>query len=322
MPTIGIFPASGGLGTSTYTHLFNNNNVSPSNTVLISRHPDKTPQLYKDQGVQLRQASYEASPSELEAAFRDIDVLFLISYPSHVHEYRTSLQIPALDAAHRAGVKHIFYSSLAFALPDKDATLAEVMGAHLDSEAHLRKLAAQDPGFSWTSIREGLYHESFPIYTAFLDLNDDPTTTTTEIRIPHDGSGPGISWAKRDELGEASANLIAQYVQDPASFAWKNKLVALTGPREWSLADTVKFLSTVAGRDLQIQEVTVDEYAAQPQVTAKFGCSPLAQTWATAWDAIRAGETSYVSSSLEQLLGRRPEEFDVTINSLYKAGKQ
>ncbi|KAL6891829.1 hypothetical protein GGI43DRAFT_199608 [Trichoderma evansii] len=317
MPTIGIFPASGGLGSSTYTHLFNK--VSPSNTVLISRHPDKTPQVYQDQGVQLRQASYEASPSELEAAFKDIDILFLISYPSHVHEYRTSLQIPALDAAHRAGVKHIFYSSLAFALPDKDTTLAEVMGAHLDSEAHLRKLAAQDPSFSWTAIREGLYHESFPIYTAFLDLNDP---TTTEIRIPHNGSGPGISWAKRDELGEASANLIAQYVQDPAAFSWKNKLVALTGPREWSLADTVKLLSTVAGRDLKIREVAVDEYATQPQVLTKFGCTPLAQTWATAWDAIRAGETSYVSSSLEQLLGRRPEQFDVTIKNLYKAGKQ
>ncbi|KAL7793148.1 hypothetical protein V8C37DRAFT_378600 [Trichoderma ceciliae] len=312
MSTIGIFPASGGLGTSTYTHLLKT--VSPSNVVLISRYPDKTPQIYRDQGVHLRQASYESSPSELEAAFRDVKVLFLISYPSHVREHRTALHIPALDAAHRAGVKHIFYSSLAFALPDKDTTLAEVMGAHLDSEAHLRTLAAQDPAFSWTAIREGLYHESFPIYTAFLDLKD---ASTTEIRIPHDGSGPGISWAKRDELGEASANLIAQYVRDPAGSSWKNTLVVLTGPREWSLADTVKLLSTVAGRDLKICPVTVDEYASQLEVVAKFGGNALALTWATAWDAIRAGETSHVSSSLEQLLGRRPEEFDVTIRNLY-----
>ncbi|KAL7929409.1 hypothetical protein V8C35DRAFT_315560 [Trichoderma chlorosporum] len=312
MSTVGIFPAAGGLGTSTYTHLLKT--VPASDVVLISRHPEKTPQTYKDQGVRLRQASYESSPSDLEAAFRDITVLFLISYPSHVHEYRSGVQIPALDAAHRAGVKHVFYSSLAFALPDKSTTLAEVMGAHLDTEAHLRKLAAQDPGFSWTAIREGLYHESFPIYTAFLDLKD---ASNTEIRIPHDGSGPGISWAKRDELGEASANLIAQRYQDPAGFSWNNKLVVLTGPREWSLADTVKLLSTVAGRQLTIHPVTVDEYTTQPQVAQKFGCNSLSRTWATAWDAIRAGETSHVSSSLEQLLGRRPEEFDVTIKNLY-----
>ncbi|KAL7945240.1 hypothetical protein V8C42DRAFT_324993 [Trichoderma barbatum] len=309
---IGIFPASGGLGTSTYTHLLKA--VPAFSVVLISRYPEKTPQIYKDQGVHLRQASYESSPAELEAAFRDISVLFLISYPSHLHELRTGFHIPALDAAHRAGVKHVFYSSLAFALPDKSTTLAEVMGAHLDTEAHLRKLADQDPSFSWTAIREGLYHESFPIYTAFLDLKD---SSTTEILIPHDGSGPGISWAKRDELGEASAILIAQYFQDPASFSWKNKLVALTGPREWSLADTVKLLSTVAGRELTIRPVSVDEYITQPKVTAKFGGSSLARTWATAWDAIRAGETAYVSSSLEQVLGRKPEEFDVTIKNLY-----
>lgn len=312
MSTIGIFPASGGLGSSTYTHLLKA--VPAPNVVLISRYPDKTPQIYQDEGVQLRQASYESSPSDLETAFRGIKILFLISYPSHLHEYRTGLHIPALDAAYRAGVKHVFYSSLAFALPDKSSTLAEVMGAHLDTEAHLRKLADQDPGFSWTAIREGLYHESFPIYTAFLDLKDP---STTEIRIPHDGSGPGISWAKRDELGEASASLIAQCFQDQAGFSWKNKLVVLTGPREWSLADTVKLLSTVAGRDLTICPVTVDEYATQPQVTGKFGRIPLARTWATAWDAIRAGETSHVTSSLEQLLGRRPEEFDVTIKNLY-----
>lgn len=312
MSTIGIFPASGGLGTSTYTHLLKA--VPASNVVLISRHPEKTPQIYKDQGVHLRQASYGASPIELDVAFQGITTLFLISYPSHVHEYRTGLHIPALYAARRAGVKHIFYSSLAFALPGRGSTLAEVMGAHLDTEAHLRNLAIQDPSFSWTSIREGLYHESFPIYTAFLDLKD---TSTTEILIPHDGSGPGISWAKRDELGEASAKLIAQHYQDPTSFPWKNKLVILTGPREWSLADTVKVLSTVAGRELTIRQVTVDEYTAQPQVAAKFGCNSLSRTWATAWDAIRAGETAHVSPTLEQLLGRRPEEFDVTIKNLY-----
>lgn len=315
MSTIGIFPASGALGTSTYTHLLNS--VSPSNVVLISRYPNKTPQIYQDQGVELRQASFESSPSELEAAFRGVNVLFLVSYPSHVREYRTKVQIPALDAAYKAGVKHVFYSSLAFALPDKDTSLAEVMGAHLDTEAHLRTLAEQDPGFSWTAIREGLYHESFPIYTAFLDLKDP---SFTEIRIPHDGSGPGVSWAKREELGEASAKLIAQYAQDPAAFAWKNKLVVLTGPREWSLADTVKLLSKVAGRQLTIRPVTVDEYVAQPQVAAKFGDSALSRTWATAWDAIHAGETAYVSPTLEQLLGRRPEEFDVTITRLYGSG--
>lgn len=96
--TIGIFPASGGLGTSTYTHLLK---LVPNNhTILISRYPEKVPQPYVNAGVQLRQASYESTPAELEAAFAGIDVLFLISYPSHVHEYRT-----------KVGLKHAFFTT-------------------------------------------------------------------------------------------------------------------------------------------------------------------------------------------------------------------
>lgn len=85
--TIGIFPASGGLGTSTFTHLLK---LVPNTTVvLVNRYPEKVPQSYIDAGLRVRKASYESTPSELSAAFSDIDVLFLISYPSHVHDYRT-----------------------------------------------------------------------------------------------------------------------------------------------------------------------------------------------------------------------------------------
>jgi uncharacterized protein YbjT (DUF2867 family) len=89
--TIGIFPAAGALGTSTYTHLLKL--VPNDQVILVSRHPEKVPQQYVDAGVQVRKASYEATPSELEAAFSGIDILFLISYPSNVHEYRTKVCI-------------------------------------------------------------------------------------------------------------------------------------------------------------------------------------------------------------------------------------
>ncbi|KAI9150125.1 hypothetical protein HJFPF1_09880 [Paramyrothecium foliicola] len=310
MKTIGIFPASGALGTSTYTHLLKQ--VPHDKVILISRHPEKVPREYVESGVQNRQASYESLPSDLETAFSGVDVLFLISYPSHVHEYRSQVQLPAINAAHKAGVKHIFYSSLGFALPHHDDTRAEVMRAHLDSEDQLRMLGNADKSFTWTSIREGLYHESFPIYTAFFD----PKNPVDEILIPHDGSGPGISWVKRDELGEATATLIAQYAKDPGSFQYVDHLVVLTGPKEWSLGETVEVLSEVAGKVVKIRNVTVDEYASQPQVQQYFD-EEKARTWATAWTAIREGETAYVSPTLREILGREPEAFDVTIRRMY-----
>ncbi|KAJ3467923.1 hypothetical protein MRS44_005487 [Fusarium solani] len=313
MTQIGIFPASGALGTSTYSHLLS---IFPNNRVtLINRFPEKVPQSYVKDGVTTRRASYESSPEDLESAFNGLDVLFLISYPSHVHQYRTKVQTKAIDAAHKAGVKHIFYSSLGFASLDKETTKAEVMGAHLDSEAHLKALARKDPGFSWTSIREGLYSESFPIYTAFFDIK----SPSSEILIPHDGTGPGISWVKRDELGEASARLIASYAESLSTFKYTNKVVTLTGPRSWSLAETVQVLSKALNQKVRIRQVSVDEYAVQTQVVGRFGSKELAITWATAWEAIRAGETEAVTETLGQLLGREPEAFDKTIEDLVKS---
>lgn len=90
MKCIGIFPGSGGLGGSTYDYLLK---LLPSDhIILINRHPERVPQEHIKNGLRARKASYESSPSDLEAVFASIEVLFLISYPSHVHEYRKKVR--------------------------------------------------------------------------------------------------------------------------------------------------------------------------------------------------------------------------------------
>lgn len=142
------------------------------------------------------------------------------------------------------------------------------MLAHLATESYLASLHAQDPqGFSYTILRIGLYAESFPIYTAGFDLHDPPADG--KIRVPHDGEGPGIAWAKRAELGEAVARLMAMYKRDPAGFPYMNELVVLSGPKEYSLAETARVFSDVLGREITIEQVSIDEYANLPQVKVR-----------------------------------------------------
>ncbi len=118
-------------------------------------------------------------------------------------------------------------------------------------------------------------------------------------------TGPGIAWVKRDDLGEASARLIARYAAGPAGFPFKNDTVLLTGPRVWSLQETVEALGRNAGnKDLRIRQVSVDEYVKLPQVWAVFGAEEKVRTWSTAWDEIRAGETAVVTTTLVEVLGR------------------
>ncbi len=60
------------------------------------------------------------------------------------------------------------------------------------------------------------------------------------------GRPPGISWAKRGELGEATARLMADYARESEKFPFINKLVLLSGPRAFSLSEAAKVSSTLA----------------------------------------------------------------------------
>ncbi|KAF7958694.1 hypothetical protein EAE96_002228 [Botrytis aclada] len=121
------------------------------------------------------------------------------------------------------------------------------MAAHLDSESHLKELARANSGLSWTSIREGLYTEPYPVYAGIADLKNPPST----IKIPYHGNGFGVSWARQDELGEASARLIASYAKSPSSFEYINKIVTLSGPKSWTWAETAEILSRATGKEIK-----------------------------------------------------------------------
>jgi hypothetical protein len=184
------------------------------------------------------------------------------------------------------------------------------MGAHIGTEKYL----SSQQQISYTSVREGLYSESFPIYTAWFD----PQNPAGEITIPHSGSGPGVAWVKRDELGEATAKLIVSYTENPSTFQYLNKVVLLSGSREITLAETVDILGRAVGKELKIREISVDEYVKLPQIGDKhtYHGVDLSREWATAWEAIKKGETAVVSPVLGEILGREPESYEDTIKEL------
>jgi hypothetical protein len=224
----------------------------------------------------------------------------------------------AIDAAIKDGVKHIFYSSLAFARDGPPAYKAHVMLAHLDTEAYLASLIS--PTFSYTVVRQGLYSESLPVYTSNFDLEKARSSSESSltIKIPLDGAGPGVSWAKRDELGEATARLLKDYSMDPSSFGFINKLLILSGPKEYTLDETAEVFSRVLDKDVKIQQVTVDEYVGQAGVGYRSDSTELDRLWATAFEGIRQGETATVTGHLRELLGREPESFETTIRGMLK----
>lgn len=86
---IGVFPAAGGIGGSTVHNLLQSRSLSAHDLVFIARHPEKLADAAAA-GVTIRQADYDNNLS-LERAFEGIHVLFLISYASVEHQYRTEV---------------------------------------------------------------------------------------------------------------------------------------------------------------------------------------------------------------------------------------
>lgn len=312
--SISVFPAVGKLGSSITNHL--STLIDHSNLILVARNPSK---IAVD-GASLRKADYENEKS-LQGVFDGADILILVSYPSLQDEFRFELHKRAIDAAVSSGVKHIFYSSLAFG-SESNESVAQVMQAHLKTEAYLAQLA-QSGRIHYTAIREGLYNESYPLYLSGYDIQNP----TDEVKIPHDGKGNGVAWASIDNLGEATAKLVKNIVSSDKSWIDRttNKMIMLSGPKAYTLEDTLAVLSRKVGKNIRIKPVSVNEYSSQPHLLKDMefysrndedpvaGAREWARLWANSYDAIQRGETAVTSNTLEELLGRKPVSFEETI---------
>lgn len=86
--TVGIFPASGGIGGGTVKHILNR--LPAKDLVFIARSPEKLA-AEKAAGATIRKADYDDGAT-LETAFDGIETLFLISYASVEHHHRTEVR--------------------------------------------------------------------------------------------------------------------------------------------------------------------------------------------------------------------------------------
>jgi hypothetical protein len=93
--SIAIFPASGGLGGATLSHLLDTVKIDPSSLSLIARSPER---LAKEEarGAKVLKADYD-HPETLDGVFKGVEVLNLISYASFQHKYRFKVCHSSID---------------------------------------------------------------------------------------------------------------------------------------------------------------------------------------------------------------------------------
>jgi nucleoside-diphosphate-sugar epimerase len=325
--TIAIIGASGKLGGATLAALLAHNLAPPASIVaLTSSQPGsqtwKTLAAKGDGKVQVRRADFEDGAS-LEAALAGVHRLFLVSTPAIALDFadappgrgRERHHKAAIDAAVKAGVHHVYYSSLGFASAGgaaADHSKAGVMRAHLRTEAYLRQL--RDEGtLGSTVIREGLYNESWPLYLGYFGVGpagDDRTT----VKLAGDGK---ICWTAIHDLGVASALVL---VAPKEKYAGKTFYLSTSPDSAKNLKEVAAIVGEARGKEVQVQIVGREEH--ERHYIHDRGVDKLAvEWWASTYEALEDGECLIDDPTLEQLLsgiGLTPVTMEETVRKMIK----
>jgi len=223
--------------------------------------------------VEIRGGDF-TKPETLVQAFKGADKLFLVSVPSFEDEYRVSTHRNAINAAKAAGVKHIYYTSLAIA----SSSTAAVMQAHLHTEQLLK-----ESGLTYTILREGTYTDTFPVFLGFFQNSD------TEVVLPSSKGGvPFVAW---DDLAIANAKLLA-------SDEYKNQTVNLVGPEIIDMKQATAIVASILGHEIKYTQVTLDEWL------ARHSDKVHAKQWSTAYPSLEKGDWEIKDPLLRQLVGK------------------
>lgn len=273
--------ANGQLGTQTIDFLQEQN---PDTEIAgLVRSEEKGAKL-KEKGVKLRIGDYTDYPS-IEKAVEGVDTLLLIS--SSTLEGRTEQHKNVIDAAKKASVKHIFYTSIV----EAEQKLSPLSADHAETEKLIKK-----SGIPYTLYRNTFYMEFLPLF-----LGD--ALETGQWAFPSDGKA--INLALRSEMAEALANGLANPEEH------KNSIYEITSGQSYTLEDIAGLLSEASGKEITYNDVSVSDFENALQ---EIGLpeEQIAVSVMTATTFVN-GALDFTYDDMEKLLGRKPAGLEAFI---------
>ena len=294
-----ITGASGKLGSNVINAILEHNLLSPKDLVLCTSSDPNSSRwnTLKERGAHVQFADFDDKPSMVKA-FTGCDKLLLISTPRiHLDFHDASLgngrekhHFAAIEAARQAGISHVYYTSLAFGSNSK----AGVMVAHNRTEDYLRNLR----GIGYTIIREGLYHQSWPLYFGHYQVPDDDRA---EVIIPGDGQ---ISWTPIEDMGLGTALVVAD---NPKNY--DGKMFYLSSNTTRSIQDIANIVSEARGRNVRLKIVSKEEHV-DYYVNERGMDEGFVKWWASTYHAVEHGECDIKDDTLEKLMAGRDKKIE------------
>lgn len=263
--------ATGKLGSKVVESLLK---TLPANQLAVSvRNPEKAEGL-RARGVDVRQGDFD-HPETLDTAFAGIDRLLIISADGD-NDTRTRQHANAVQAAERAGVKFIAYTSIVNATESKNLFAP----THVATEAAILKT-----GIPYSFLRNNWYLEN-EIGSIQGVMSGAPWVTSA-------GNGK-VGWSLQQDYAEAAAAVLLGSGHENTVYEFSGKPL--------TQEELVSELQTVLGKEISVQQVSDEKYA---EIMKGLGLPDFVIPIVLGiQESIRNGSLDVVSDDLEKVLGR------------------
>ena len=291
MKKILVTGATGSLGRGVITTLLSRTNAK--NVYALARSEEKGAPL-KELGVNVRIGDYDDYDSLLNA-FKGIETLYMVSNTDV--SKRITQQNNVVEAALKAGVGRIVYTSYQRKTESSDSPIRQVAAGHLNTEAKLK-----ESGIAYTILKHGTYTEMIPVFAGHDVL------TKHLIYVP---AGDGkTSFVRRNDLSEAGAIILLD-----ETGKYDNQSLELTGPKALSWGDIADIIGSITNLPIKYVSPSEDEYkkvATEAGVPAGY-----VNLFANFSKVIKAHECDKTTSTLEEVLGHRATAVETSLKEVY-----
>ncbi|WP_321896541.1 SDR family oxidoreductase [Burkholderia cepacia] len=284
---IGITGATGQLGREVISNLANFR-PADKRIVACTRHPE-TANLPAQVVDEVRRADF-AEPDSLCQAFDGVTTLLVISVEGNDDD-RIRLHANAVDAARRAGVERIVYTSFFDVDPTSPSEVARVH--------RLTEECVTASGCAWTFLRNGPYVDNIARRIAEASLGDGVFRMASgTARLP---------FIARSDLAEAAARALTS--NQPGNRAYR-----LSGPELLSYHELAAMIGDIIGEPLAYLPISDDDYRLQLRDES---LPPELEARRIAYSrAMRAGFMTALTGDFARLVGREPQRMQDVLSKI------